>query len=374
MGGKSSPPPPPDYSGVAAASKESAELSFKLGQEQLAWAKEQYGLDKEVTDKVVGSFLNTQDANQESAASDRARYEQLYQPLEGELIADARSFASPERKAMEIGAAQGAVAQKFSQARQAALQNLESFGVDPTSTRYAALDIGARVQQGAAEAAAGTQAGRYVDATGRALRSEALNIGKGYPGQIATQYGTALQAGASGVNSTLAQTASGAQTMGTGVQWQGMGNQALAGWGNTLNMGYQNQLAAYKAENEQSSGWGSALGLGASLLTAPLKGTAMGAFFEEGGAVPEGATPGGAIPMEASPSGGQAVDDVSARLTAGEFVVPKDVASWKGEEFFQKLIENSRKMKMGATAKPEVKKAAPAAPTFESRPSALPVG
>ena len=95
-------------------------------------------------------------------------------------------------------------------------------------------------------------------------------------------------------------------------------------------------------------------------------------FAAEGGAVPEmpeGATPGGAIPGRMSPSGGRAPDDVPAMLTAGEFVVPKDVLSWKGEEFFQKTIENARKAKDGATAKPTVARAPAIPPAFMSRPA-----
>jgi hypothetical protein len=61
-------------------------------------------------------------------------------------------------------------------------------------------------------------------------------------------------------------------------------------------------------------------------------------------------------------------------LTVGEFVVPKDVASWKGEEYFQKLIEQSRKAKQEATAKPAVGMAPDQPPTFVSRPGgAVPV-
>ena len=47
---------------------------------------------------------------------------------------------------------------------------------------------------------------------------------------------------------------------------------------------------------------------------------------------------------------------------------PKDVAAWKGEEYFQKVIEQSRKAKGEATAKPSVGMAPQQAPTFVSRP------
>lgn len=366
MGGKSSPPPPPDYTPIANASREAAEISAKVAREQLAWAKEQYALDREVSDKVVDRFLQTQDANFESAQADRERYEAVYQPLEDSLAREARDYASEARKDYEIGRAQAGVAQQFDAARDAATRRLESFGVDPSSTRFAALDIGMRAQQAAAAAGAGNQAAQQTDAIGRALRSEAINVGRGYPGQIAQTYGTALAAGSGSVNSQLATTQSGANTMGTGLGWTGAQNQSLGVWGNALNMGYQNQIAAYNAENQGNSGWGSALGLiGASAIR----------MLEEGGAVDSVQTPGGAIPAGASPTGGQAVDDVPARLTVGEFVVPKDVAAWKGEEFFQKLINQSRQAKDQAVAKPSVALATPQQPTFVSRPGgALPVG
>ncbi len=358
-GGKNDAPDPPDYSEIAAASKESAEYSFKLGQDQLAWAKEKYAKDMQIADNVIEAALKRQDVNDANAAADRKRYENIYQPLENDLAKDAQEYATPEKMEVDAARAQADVAQQFDASRQRALENLQSFGVDPSSLRYAALDRGANVQQAAAAAAAGNQAREQTEAVGRALRSEAINVGRGYPGQIAGTYGTALQSGNQGINSALATTASGANTMGTGLQWQGAGNQALGTWGNTLNTGFQNQLAAWEANQNASSGLGGLLGTGLGVAAS---------FLEEGGAV----TPGGNVPAQASPSKGKAIDDVPARLTAGEFVVPKDAVQWYGERHFQKLIESARKEKGEAPAKPEYAIVPPEKPTFQSRPSALP--
>lgn len=54
-------------------------------------------------------------------------------------------------------------------------------------------------------------------------------------------------------------------------------------------------------------------------------------------------TTGGFVSRSLSPSGGSTTDDVDARLNAGEFVIPKDVATWKGKEFFYKMIASARK-------------------------------
>lgn len=370
MGGKGGAPPAPDYSGVAMASEKSAEYNFQLGKEQLAWAKEQYAKDSEITKKVVDSALNSMDINNQNAAHDRQRYESAYQPLEDEAIAEARDYDSPERRAREMGKAGATVAQVFDTQRNAAIQSLEGYGVDPSSTRMAALDIGLRAQKAAAMAAAQNQASDNVDATGRALRSEAINVGRGYPGQVVNSYNTALQAGNQAGNTQLGQTASGANTMGTGTQWTGLGNQSLQAWTGALNGQANAELSSWKAgQSSGGSGVGTALG-----IIGPMAMMAMG--METGGAVPdEEATPGGGIPVEASPTGGAIPDDVNARLTPGEFVVPKDVTAWYGEKFLQDLIMKARKAKPEAPAKPQMKPVQPGPVTFASRPQggALPV-
>lgn len=375
MGGKSKAPKPPDYSGLVAASERAAEYSFTLGREQLAWAREQYGKDSEIIKRVVDAALIRAEDNDAAAERDRRRYERTFQPLEDQLVREARDFGSPERQEFEAGRASAEVAQQFDQQRRAAAQNLESFGVDPSSTRFAALDMGSRVAQAAAQAGASNQARTQTEMLGRAMRSEAINVGRGYPGQIAGTYGTAIQSGGQAANSALAGTASGASTMGTGTQWTGMGMQGLGQAGNIMNMGYNNQLAAAQFNAQQSSGLG---GLAGAALGAIGNAGGLAAFFEEGGAVPE-VTSGGNVPVEASPSRGAAIDDIDAKLNAGEFVVPKDVVSWKGEEFFQKLIDGSRKSRETAPAKPSYAIAPQGPTTFASRPAprsagALPTG
>lgn len=362
-GGKQDAPKPPDYSGIAAASKEAAELSYKLGREQLAWAREEYGQNRSLVDTVVGSSLGRQAVNDENAAADRRRYENTYQPLEDEAISDARSYAGPARQEYEMGRAASEVAQAMEASRRNARQQLESFGINPSDTRYGALDLTSRVQGAAAEAGAANQAHAQTEAVGRALRSEAVNVGRGYPGQIAGTYGTALQSGNQAVNSALANYSAGANAMGTAPQYMATGNQALNTWGNTLNMGYQNQLAQYQANQNSSSGIGGILGGVLGVIPA---------FLEEGGAIPDGSgAQGRRLDPSMSPSRGAAIDDIPARvnqsgqevrLNADEFIVPNDVAKWKGEEFFQKLIEQSRAAKQNATAKPEFKPAETALP------------
>jgi len=357
MGGKDSAPPPPDYSALAEASEQSAKYSYELAKRQQDWAEKTYNENKGTSDLVIDKALGALDRQEEWSIKDRARYENIFQPLEEQLAKDAEDYASPERQEVEAGKAEADVAAQFGQARQAAQDRLESFGVDPSQTRSGALDLGTRVAEAAAQASAGNQARTQTENIGRALRSEAINVGKGYPAQaLAAQQGS-TGAGNQAANTGLSTTASGANTMGTGMGWQGQGNSAIGGWADILNKGFSNQMDSYKANQESSSGWGSALGLVGGIASKFMP-------FAEGGVIPD--PDGMQIPEEASPSGGAIPDDIPAeieggmpaRLNAGEFVVPQDVVKWLGEKGMQQVILKARKEMTGGNgerpAQPEV--------------------
>jgi hypothetical protein len=55
---------------------------------------------------------------------------------------------------------------------------------------------------------------------------------------------------------------------------------------------------------------------------------------------------GGPAPVSASPSRGKKTDDIKAKVDANEFVIPQDVAVFKGHEHFYKLMEKSRQTRM----------------------------
>jgi len=342
---------------LAAASQQSAQYSYELAKRQQEWAETTYAENKALTDVVVNKALGALDQQEADAARARERYQTLFEPLEEQLAYEAETYASPERMEVEAGKAEADVASQFEAARQTAQDRLEQFGVDPSQTRAGALDLGTRVAEAAAQASAGNQARTQTENIGRALRSEAINVGRGYPGQIQANMAGAGQAGNQAANTTLAQTASGAQTMGTGQGWQGLGNTAIGQWGNILNTGFSNQMDRWKANQGSSSGWGGLLGtVAGTFLGGPAGGAAggaLGGLFQEGGAIPDG---GLSIPPEASPSGGAIPDDVPAvidgqapaQLNAGEFVIPEDVMKWVGEKGMQQMINKARKEMTGA--------------------------
>lgn len=92
---------------------------------------------------------------------------------------------------------------------------------------------------------------------------------------------------------------------------------------------------------------------------------------------PQNGTPGGVITPQMSPSQGQVPDDVDAKLTVGEFVMPLDVVRFKGKEYFYKQIDSARKQEAIQSSRGDIGGEPTAAmpsrnPAFVSRPNSIP--
>ena len=316
---------PADLSPTAKASEKNAQLSFEMQMKQLDWAKDQADKTENILKQLLGPQLKMAQEQWAYGKKDRQDYDKKYKPLEYNLIDEFFAFDSPERSALERGRSMATVQQAFEAHREMARRQLEQYGIDPSQTRSQAMDKNARVQMAMAQAGAANQAELNTEAMGRALRGEAINIGRGLPSQVAQSYGLSLQAGNSALSGQLSGTQMGANTMGTGMQW---GQQGLAGLQQSANIhtqNYQNQRAAYDQAAQNS--WGAAIG--------DVVGTGLGV------ATAFGVQEGGAIPEDMSPVPGPR-DTVPAALEIGEYVIPKDVVEWKGKEFFEKLTAKAR--------------------------------
>lgn len=343
MGGKSDTPATPDYSPIIAGLGKVIDKSLKYGDETMAWAKQAYKENKATGDVVTDFSLGQLDKMAAWADNDRQRYEDIYQPLEEQQAIRAQEYLTPERMQAEADRAEADVAAQFQTARDTAAARLEGFGVDPSQTRQGALDLGTRVAEAAAAASAGNQARRATEMYGDQLMANAIATGKGYPGQVLSEASGAAGSGNQAVNTGLATTASGAQTMGTPYQWTGMGMQGYGQQAQVMNTGFQNEMDAYNAKQAASSGWGSVLGGLMSFVPG----------FAEGGAIPDDEmAEGEMVPIEASPSNGAIPDDIDAevsdtgqpaKINAGEFIMPKDVVAWLGEKGMQQIILKARK-------------------------------
>ncbi|EIZ87145.1 virion-associated phage protein [Methylobacterium sp. GXF4] len=359
--GKQKAPAAPNYAPIIAAQTQAATSAQNLATQQQQWATGQYAADRANTDKVVATTLEQQGALNTNAAADRARYDTTYQPLEYEFIQNAQKYSDPTQINSRAAASAGDVSQQFDVARANAQRQLEAYGVDPTQTRAAALDLGTRTQEAAARASAMNVSRRQDAVTGQQMLGQAIQQGNTTANRGLQETQLGLQAGSSAVSNDLATTASGASTMGTGTQFTSLANGSLAGAANTTNQQYSNRLDEYKANQASSSGLGSILGTVAGMGLKSYDsggriGTAIAGLFDEGGTVPtdDEMHAGIRVTRDMSPSGGAMTDDVPARLNAGEFVLPADTVRWVGEKHLQQLIRKSGEERSQAGAKPRM--------------------
>lgn len=274
MGKGSEAPPPPDYSMVSTASADAAKLQSQTSDEQLAWAKDQYAQMAPIAQQYMGTMILNQNEQTRNAINDRTRYEQTFQPAEDQIVNAAKTWNSADRSDQQAGAAMADVAKQFDQQRKQATAQLESFGVDPSQTRYGALDLGTRISQAATQAAAGTNSRLDTEKAALALAGEAANIGRGYTGQIAQGFAGATSSGGAAVNTGLQTSSTFGNLKGTAAQWSGLSNQSNATATGALQAAGNYSLGATHEANAQANVQSQGVGqlAGGALMAAALFG------------------------------------------------------------------------------------------------------
>jgi hypothetical protein len=352
-----------------------AEKQYQLGMEQLKWSKEVYAKYEPYILDSTKQQVADQHFQSDMSRAQWDQYNDTYKPIETSFAREASTWDTPERQQANAGKAQAMVASQFEQARQAASQQLESFGIDPSSTRYGALDLASRTQQASAQAAAGTKAIDDTQMQGMALKSGVVNTGRGFQNNINQTTGVGSSAGAAGVGglTNFFQTSSNAMT--APVAWFNAGNQAQGNAITAFN-NYTNNAIKQQQANTQSASAGmqGIQGMLGSIMS-----------LNEGGAIPEDGMPpsdapiagagmaqeGGHVPHEASPSKGAIPDDVNARLSPGEFVIPADAVKWLGEKQVYSMIDKAKQERAQVEAttetRPSMQPPLPGPPQFVSK-------
>lgn len=332
----------------------------------LSWAQQGFQNNQAFINPVTQDMANTATRLTGWGDADRARWEQVYQPLQNQIISDAQNWDSPDRRMQARGMATSRVGQAMDQADAAAARDLERYGVDPTSTRFAGVNRQAKLSRATAQAAASDTADRALVQEGFGARLAANQMGAQLPGQATTEAATGANIGAAAGNLRNATAQTFMPALGNPIGWGGLtvaGNNAYTGATSAINNA---QLEQQKLSENSSSGLGSILGLVGGTIgsfAAPGIGTAIGSglgrlaggladggsglTFEKGGEVPPRATD-GYIDPSMSPSGGEETDDVSAtgsggslRVDAGEFVIPQRTVQYYGTKYLEGLIHKA---------------------------------
>lgn len=253
MGSKSSGAAAPDYSSVATADEQAAQLQSDTAAQQLQWAQTQYNQEE----PYVQSYLQSQTANSNQQTADAQNLENQYtsvtQPLETQYANQAQNYDSAAQQQTNMNSAEGDVANNFDAQRQSSLSSLESYGIDPSQTRYSALDLGTRVQQAAATAAAGTQSAINTQTTGMGLEANAIAQGENLPSQVSQAYSGSTSSGATGIGTATNTSTAYGNLMGTAPQYYGLANQSDQGAVGALSTGYNNQESSVEENNANTS-------------------------------------------------------------------------------------------------------------------------
>ena len=178
------------------AGKQGAVEDTQLGiqQKQLGVQDAQLDYQKKLQD-IQTQFQGDQQAIQQKSQELYDQYQKTYPEAMQKFAADAAAYDTPERRARAGAEAQAGVGMQFQAARDAATRQLESFGVKPSDTRFAALDLGTRIKEASQKALADRMAQLQTEQQGFSLRDEAIKQGSVLPGQSTAETNAATSAG-----------------------------------------------------------------------------------------------------------------------------------------------------------------------------------
>lgn len=243
-----------------------------LSQEQLAWAKELYAAETpareyaaDLANQVSAAQLAQSQAQTQMASDAYADYKRNYQPLEKQLIDEARSYNTEERREAEAGRAVADVSQAFTTAADSAVRSMQRSGVNPSDGKMLGARQALVAQEALARTAAANTARRQVETIGSAKMADAANLGRGIASSQATNASLAMQQGNSATTNASAALAAGQS--GAGLV-QGAYGTAIQGYGAAGNA-FGNISSAHSAASAQS-GANTAAGVGAVASVAAI--------------------------------------------------------------------------------------------------------
>jgi len=259
-----------DYTPVANASAEAAEIAAQLGREQLAEARRQYDENMAIARPIVDAQARLMDQAYEQGNETFNNFRTEGRPLQQAMRDIAMGRLTPEVSAQaeaEAARAGADVQAQLSSQRAATTRSMQRMGINPNSGRMAAMQGQMDVAAAAARAGAMNTARNASVDRSYARMGDVLNTYSGMASQAPTFYQTGTQAGNSAVNNQMAPGGAymGAMQNAGSIQMQGQG-QRLQGLSSILDA-----QANYTQQGDSLGGilgglGGLAMGLGKSGL------------------------------------------------------------------------------------------------------------
>lgn len=240
----------------------------QVTQEQLNWAKEIYASEapmreagQRLADDVSRAQLEQMRTQTGIAQKAQEDYDNLYRPLEQGLVKDAQEYDTPAKREAASKQAIASVEQQLGAQRGATMREMERAGVNPASTKTAAIQASLDLNSAKAKAGASHTAAQQVETQGYARRMDAASLGRNIASSQGTSAALASQMGGAAVGST-GQGMAMAQS-GQGLMQNAYGT-AINGWGSVANS--FGNIAAAKG----GGGDGLAAGVGAATTIAAV--------------------------------------------------------------------------------------------------------
>lgn len=223
-------PKTPDTSGLNAAASDSA----ALGRDSFNWFKSEY--EKTAPDRAAATARDNAIGNAQLEAMKFAtqeakdastRNKTVFQPMEDKMVADAKAYDTPERRAAAIAETTAGVESAFGRAQQGQQRALMRMSATPNTTANAALMQDAAMAKAKAIAGETGATSRNIEQQGYARVADATALGKGVISNQATQQQIATTTGNAGVAAGAGQVAAAnsglpAMQAGTSAALQGL--------------------------------------------------------------------------------------------------------------------------------------------------------
>ena len=346
--GGGSVPQAPNTSGDVSGTAGIGNMASNAAASQLNWAQGQAANNGAVAQQQQSALSGQTGVDAGANAAGAGMYGSTLGAL-GNQLQTAQNYGNTAGMNNASANAEASTSQAYSAARQNNLQQLGSYGVDPSQMKSGALNLNANLAQAGAVGNAGYQAGQQRQLTGMGLVSNALN-----QNTMATQVGQGYGAGANQTGSTVAgignsTTQTGSNALSAPSQMLNAGTSGFNSSANIANQGFQQQMQSYNANqsnaNSLMSGVGDVAGIAAMAMMAD--GGAIPGRYANGGNVAQSVPTSGVTPVMSDEGAAQSQQGNGASgLASG---LQKGASSGVGQALGQTIAQNQANSMLPAT-------------------------
>ena len=190
--------------GLQESADYSADMTYKLGREQLDFARQQYDELKPLSQRVYDQQLQAQDEQMRQARDYYDYQTKTFRPLEQGLVAEAQNFDTEAYRNQLAAKASQDAAQAFGLTQGMSAREAERRGVNPNSAAYAGLQNQSSLNQAAMRISGMNNARTQAEQTGWARKLDVTGLGRNLAGASTAAYGSANASGTAGINTAMA--------------------------------------------------------------------------------------------------------------------------------------------------------------------------